>query len=299
MYRVSNYSIRDIEQLSGIKAHTIRIWEQRYNFIEPKRTETNIRFYNDEDLKLILNISLLKENGFKISRISKMASEDLKEEVQRITDRKIGQSEQIQALTIAMLELDENRFEKIITTNILQIGFERTVLLIIVPFFKKVGILWQTGAITPAHEHFISNLTRQKIIVAIDGQVIDRITDKKFLLFLPEGELHEISLLISSYLIKTKNHKVIYLGQNLPFKDLKEVYQIHQPQYLLSVFTSYPYTNDVQSYINKLSESFPKSTIFLTGLQLIGNDFQLPKNIRLLNKLEDLITFLDDIDSLV
>ena len=194
---MSHYSIKDIEQLSGIKAHTLRIWEQRYNFIKPKRTNTNIRFYDDEDLKLVLNIALLKDNGHKISRICNMPKEELSLEVRRLMEKNLGFPEQIQGLTLCMLELDEDRFEKILSTNILQLGFERTMMNLIYPFFQKIGVLWQTGSISPAQEHFISNLIRQKIMVAIDGQVVHP-TDynKKFLIYLPENEMHEISLLV-------------------------------------------------------------------------------------------------------
>jgi len=292
---VSYYSIKDIEQLSGIKAHTLRIWEQRYNFIKPKRTDTNIRYYDDQDLKLVLNISLLKDNGHKISRICRMPEEDLRLEVQQLMEKKLGFPEQIQALTLAMLDLDEERFEKTISTNILQIGFERTMMNLIHPFFQKIGILWQTGSITPAQEHFISCLIRQKIIVAIDGQVVNPINyHKKYLLFLPENELHEISLLFSAYIIKSRNNKIIYLGQNVPHADLQSIYSLHIPDYILTVMTSFPLLHDVQSYIHKLSASFKNSRILISGNQVIAQDFDLPENVVLLNKLQDIIDFCDE-----
>ncbi len=193
---MSSYSIKDLEQLSGIKAHTLRIWEQRYNFIIPKRTDTNIRYYDDKDLKLILNVSLLRENGYKISKIADMDQEQIAGAVLEITEKNFSFSDQIHSLVLAMIDLDEERFEKIMSTNILQTGFENTMLSIIFPFLSKIGVLWQTGSITPAQEHFISNLIRQKLIVAIDGcYVPSKEINNKYLLFLPEGELHEISLL--------------------------------------------------------------------------------------------------------
>ena len=292
---MSHYSIKDIEQLSGIKAHTLRIWEQRYNFIKPKRTDTNIRYYDDQDLKLVLNISLLKDNGHKISRICSMPTEDLHLEVQQLMEKKMGFPEQIQALTLAMLELDEERFEKTISTNILQIGFERTMMNLVYPFFQKIGILWQTGSITPAQEHFISNLVRQKIIVAIDGQVINPLNyHRKYLLFLPENELHEMSLLFSAYIIKSRNNKVIYLGQNVPHSNLMSIYYDHNPDYILTVMTTNPPLNEAQSYIYKISESFKSSTILVSGHQVVGQDMDLPKNVVLLNKLHDLIDFCEE-----
>ncbi len=291
---MSHYSIKDIEQLSGIKAHTLRIWEQRYNFIKPKRTITNIRYYDDEDLKLVLNISLLKDHGHKISRICSMTEEDLQDEVKRLMEKKLGFPEQIQSLTLSMLELDEDRFEKILSTNILQIGFERTMMKLIYPFFQKIGILWQTGAITPAQEHFISNLVRQKIIVAIDGQVVSNSNyHRKFLLYLPENELHEISLLFSAYIIKSRNNKVIYIGQNVPHEDLVNVYKDHNPDFLLTVMTTYPSAREVQSYIYQISQSFQNSTILISGHQVVGQDMDIPDNVYLLHKLQDLIEFCD------
>jgi len=291
---VGSYSIKDLEHLSGIKAHTLRIWEQRYHFINPKRTDTNIRYYDDNNLKLILNVALLKDNGYKISKIAEMSQEERQREVMRLTERNQKFPEQIHVLTLAMIDLDEDRFEKIMATNILKLGFENTMLNIIYPFLSKIGILWQTGAINPAQEHFISNLIRQKLIVAIDGQFIHPNEQvPKYLLFLPEGELHELSLLFSSYLIKSRKNKVIYLGQSLPFTDLESVYNVHQPEYLLTVITTTPKPRNIQHYVNKLSASFPLSTILLSGCQVIGQDLQLPENVHIFVRTEDLIALLD------
>ncbi len=295
---MSVYSIKDLEHLSGIKAHTLRIWEQRYGLVTPKRTETNIRYYDDKDLKLILNVSLLKENGFKISKIAQMSDEDLRDTVIKITEKSSKFPDQIQALTIAMIDLDEDRFEKIISTNTLQIGFERTMINIIYPFLVRIGFLWQTGAINPAQEHFISNLIRQKIIVAIDGQVFSPDSKtRKFLLFLPEGELHELSLLFSSYIIKSRNHKVIYLGQSLPYNDLVEAHKIHEPDYMMSVVTSTPGQDSIQDFIDKVSAKFTDTQILFSGYQVVGQDLNLPENTHSINKIEDLIDLVDEISA--
>ncbi len=292
---MSTYSIKDLEQLSGIKAHTLRIWEQRYNLLCPKRTDTNIRFYDDDDLKLILNVALLNDNGFKISKIASMDRSDMREEVMKLTDRSLTHDDQIHALTICMIEMDEERFEKILSTNILKLGFEQTMLNIIYPFMSKIGVLWQTGAINPAQEHFISNLVRQKLIVAIDGQVPSS-GGKKFLLFLPEGELHEISILFASYLIKNKGHKVVYLGQSTPNEDLSQVYEIHKPEYLLTVITTSPSAEYAQEYLNGLSERFSNAEILVTGYQVIGQDLTFPANVRQLNYIRDIKEFLEELE---
>ena len=291
---MSTYSIKDLEQLSGIKAHTLRIWEQRYNLLNPKRTDTNIRFYDDLDLKLILNVALLNDNGYKISKIASMDDKEMRAEVMKLTDRTLTHDDQIHALTICMIEMDEERFDKVLSTNILKLGFEQTMMNIVYPFMSKIGVLWQTGAINPAHEHFISNLVRQKLIVAIDGQVVSG-DGKKFLLFLPEGELHEISLLFASFLIKSKGNKVIYLGQNTPYDDLITVYNIHRPDYMMTVITTSPTSENAQEYLNLLAKNFSKTQILVTGYQVIGQDLVLPPNVMLMTLIRDIKVLLDEL----
>ncbi|MFA0961544.1 MerR family transcriptional regulator [Roseivirga sp. BDSF3-8] len=297
---MSTYSIKDLEHLSGIKAHTLRIWEQRYNFLNPKRTDTNIRYYDDKDLKLILNVSLLKDYGFKISKIAKMDEEQMLVEVIKITEKNLKYPDQIHALTLSMIDLDEDRFEKIMSTNILHLGFESTMINIIYPFLSKIGVLWQTGAINPAQEHFISNLVRHKIIVAIDGQFVSSSKEtSKYLFFLPEGELHELSLLFCYYLVKSRGYKGIYLGQTLPFEDLVSVYDIHKPEYIVSIFTSSPRQDEVQNYINKLSDSFSESQIILSGYQVAAGPVNLPDNCQSFSRIEEFISYISEIEQVL
>jgi MerR family transcriptional regulator, light-induced transcriptional regulator len=291
---VGQFSIKDLEHLSGIKAHTLRIWEQRYNIINPKRTETNIRYYDDDDLKRILNISLLNDHGFKISKIAQMPPEAITQEVMQITETPNRHSDQIQALTISMIQLDELRFEKRMATNILHHGFENTMMEIVIPFLLKIGMLWQTGAINPAHEHFITCLIRQKIIVAIDGLVTQYQDNRqKFMLFLPEGELHELTLLFAQYMIKARKHQVIYLGQNLPLEDLGVVSQIHEPDYMLCIITTAPGQAAIQDYINNLSKRFPTTQLLLTGWQVVGQNLKLPPQATILYSFKDLSSIID------
>lgn len=292
---MSNYSIKDLEQLSGIKAHTLRIWEQRYDILKPTRTDTNIRTYDDVDLKLVLNIALLKEHGYKISEIAQMSAESMAREVMVISDKQMNYPDQIHALTISMLDLDEERFEKIISTNTLQFGFENMMTNIIHPFLSRIGTLWMTGSIGPAQEHFISNLIRQKIIVAIDGQLPSlKVGAKKYLLFLPEGELHETSLLFANYLVRARQNKVVYLGQSLPFEELVFAYNVHKPDYLFTVITSVPAQDEIQKYVYKLAHTFPNTKILITGYQVIGQDLDCPDNVEILTQVKHLISFAEE-----
>jgi len=292
---MSEYSIKDLEVLSGIKAHTLRIWEQRYNIIAPERTDTNIRKYTSEDLKLLLNISLLNQNGYKISKIAGMTPEQLYQEVIILTDKNSKYPDQIHALTLAMIDIDENRFEKVMARNILQFGLEKTMINIIHPFLTKVGLMWQTGSINPAQEHFMSNLIRQKLIVAIDGQYSNpKPNAKKFLLFLAEGEMHELNLLFTHYIIKSRQQKSIYLGQSLPFEDLVETCKNNKPDYLVTILTSVPGQNEIQKFIQKLSTTFSDCKVLLSGYQVIGQDLETPSNVTILNKVGDLMEMLEE-----
>ncbi len=292
---VGSYSIKDLENLTGIKAHTIRMWEQRYGILKPDRTDTNIRLYGPSELKMMLNIALLNNQGIKISKIAQMSHEEICAKVMETIYQTGNFENQINALTLAMIDLDEAQFEKIMATNILQYGFEKTMINIIYPFLIKIGTLWTTDAINPAQEHFITNLIRQKIIVAIDGQFEPRPNQKKFMLFLPEGELHEISLLFSYYIIKSRGHKVIYLGQSTPLSDLAQVYDIHKPDYILTIITSVPPEDDVQSYVNLLCKRFPGSHLLLSGYQIVGQDIQISDNATIINQIKDLIELVDDL----
>lgn len=291
---MSYYSIKDVENLSGIKAHTLRVWEQRYDILKPKRTDTNIRYYDDLDLKLILNISVLNKHGHKISHIAQMSEEELRAELIRLTEKSSDAQDKIQAFTLCMMDLDEERFEYLLSQSIKQMGFENTMLRVIFPFLQKIGILWLAGTINPAQEHFISHLIRQKIIVAIDGLKPNYTEGKKYMLFLPEGEWHELSLLFANYLLRSRKQRTIYLGQTVPLNDLKEAYKIYQPEFMFGVITSSPSFQQVQSYIYKLSESFPKIKIILSGNQVIGQGLDTPENILIIAKMEDLIDFIQE-----
>ncbi|MDB4285978.1 MerR family transcriptional regulator [bacterium] len=292
---MGSYSIKDLEKLSGIKAHTLRMWESRYGIINPQRTETKIRVFNDEELKKVLNISFLNHNGYKISRIAKMEAQEILGLVAKISSSNMEISNQLDSLTMAMINLDEMQFDKIVGTFTLQIGFERTMLELIFPFLRKIGVLWLTGNINPAHEHFIANLVRQKLIVASDGQVIPHTDNvRKYGLFLPEGELHEISLLFAYYLIKKRNCKAIYLGQNLPIADVEMVDSVYDPHYLLTFITSSPSGDKLLPYLLDLASRFPQKKVLVAGYGIKALKEKLPENMLYFNSIPELVEFIED-----
>lgn len=289
------YSIKDLEKLSGIKAHTIRIWEQRYDIVSPKRTQTNIRYYEDDDLKLLLNIALLNKNGIKISKIAKMDREEIAEKVSAISEINFENATQLDALTISMIEMDEYKFDRIVSTNIQQLGFERTMLEVIYPFLEKLSVLWLTGSINPAQENFMSYLIRQKIIVAIDKEpLVTGKHVKKFVIYLPEGEKQELSMLFMHYLVKSRRHQVIYIGQEMSLSDLKDAYDIHQPDYIFTMISETFTKEPIQSYVDKMGETFIESQILLTGYQVVKQPIEHAANVTILKSLHQMITFLNN-----
>src|SRR6478736_3074595 len=231
---MGKYSIKELERLSGIKAHTIRIWEKRYHVIDPERTATNIRLYSDEDLKKIINVSLLNSQGLKISKIASLSAHELSAHIIALSESKTSVDIPIDQLVVSMLDLDEEQFEKVLAHHIVNHGFEKTITGIVYPFLEKIGVLWQTGSITPAHEHFISNLIRQKLITAIAALPISQKNAPCVILFLPEGELHEMGLLFSHYLTRKKGFRTFYLGQSVPHEDLKKIQQLLRSRLLIT-----------------------------------------------------------------
>lgn len=294
---MGKYSISDIEKLSGIKSHTIRMWERRYDlrYLNTQRTDTNIRYYNDEDLKYMLNIALLVNNGMKISKVARMTKEEINAAVRKLTQTVISHDFEINSLVVAMSELDEARFDKQLTSCMMKYGVEQTVINIVYPFLSKIGILWQTGSINPAQEHFISNLIRQKLNVAIDGLVVpDLRMTKRYLLFLPEGELHEIGLLFANYLLRSRGNHTLYLGQTVPLGDLVETNKFYKADYIFTIITSAMRGESLAEYLKKLAALFPSTTLLVSGPPLKElNARKLPENITLLGDMEDTLSHLD------
>jgi MerR family transcriptional regulator, light-induced transcriptional regulator len=291
------YSIRDLENLSGIKAHTIRIWEKRYNLIEPHRTNTNIRYYTDYELKKILNVAVLNKHGIKISNIAKLNDVEMKEEIMRVSDANPDLKHAIDSLIIAMIDMDEIKFSSIISKSVSKKGFKGAMLDVIYPFLNRIGVMWQAGDVNPNQEHFVSYLIRQKVIAAIDDiSGVFRTDAKTFLLFLPEGEWHEIGLLFASYLIKETGHKVIYLGQSVPYKEVLATGATKQiDHFLLSVVTSQPEYNFI-SYLKDLGGAFPdKKILFFTSF-LKESAVDLPDNYRQLVCVPDLVGYLGELE---
>lgn len=295
---LGTFSIKDIEALTGVKCHTLRIWEQRYGIVVPKRSDTNIRYYDDQDLKKLLNISVLNENGFKISEIAKLTSEEIAAKVLELGTGTEEYKIHIRSFVAAMMSFDETGFHKLLNTYILQFGMEETFLKIVFPFLHEVGLFWQVGTIQPSHEHFVSNIIKQKLYVAIDGQ-IGKFNPgrKRFLLFLPESEKHSLGLLFANYIIRSRGHELLYLGQEVPLVDLREAFEKDSPDYILTMMVIPQPEMDKQEFVNFLVKNWPNSKILLTGPQFIQAPLAMHEQVVKIHTMQELIDLVSNLGS--
>ena len=291
------YSIKELEKLSGIKAHTIRMWEKRYNLIDPHRTQTNIRCYTDCDLKKILNVAVLNRHGIKISNIARLNEAELKEEIIRVSNVSHSHQNIVDSLIVSMIELDDYKLTGILEKSISKIGLKETAIEVLYPFLEKVGILWQAGDVNPVQEHFVSCLIRQKIIAATD-----RLPNtfnpkaKKFLLLLPEGEWHELGLLFAQYLLRESGHEVIYLGQSVPYSDVLATGATREFDHiLLSSTTNQPEFN-VITYLRDLGGAFPNKKILFFSSFMHEKSGELGQNHILFNTSREFVDYLSKLE---
>jgi DNA-binding transcriptional MerR regulator len=289
------FTIKDLENLSGIKAHTIRIWEQRYSFLSPNRTDTNIRIYSNDELKTILNIALLNKYGFKISHIDQMDDEELKTKIISLTNVEAQQERIVNELINYMIDIQFELFESILDDHISKRGVEKSITQIIFPFLERVGILWVTNRINPAQEHIITNIIRQKIILGIE-KVNSIFSSKKLcILFLPEGEHHEMGLLFMHYLLKTKGIKVIYLGANVPIKDIEYVCQLKSPDFIYTHLTSLANNFNFEKFLNFIGQKIPQQQTIISGQVTCSYKKKVPDNVQLKTSLGQVMEFISDL----
>lgn len=255
---MQEFSIKDLENYTGVKAHTIRIWEQRYGLLNPTRTESNIRKYSDKELKTLLNVSLLNQRGHKISEIARMPESKIAELIEEYSNSNQNEDAVMATLKLAMLNFDEKLFCSVVDLRISTHGMEHTYHQILVPFLREIGVLWMSSSICPAQEHFISNLIRQKLYAQTNRILLDEAAQdaETFVLYLPELEFHEISLIMLNYSLRSRGHRTIYLGQSVPLEDLYQVYQRIGQVRFVSLFTTHPNQVLLDSYLAKLIDNF-------------------------------------------
>jgi len=286
------FTIKDLENLSGIKAHTIRIWEQRYSFLKPKRTGTNIRNYSTDELKIVLNISLLNKYGFKISHIDRMSEEEMREKILSLSHAQAQQERIINELIQYMVDLDLDAFELLIDNFILARGIEKAITFIIFPFLERIGILWVTNHINPAQEHLVSNIIRQKLICGIESVRVHLHVKKSALLFLPEGEQHELGLLFIHYMLKSRGVKVLYVGTNAPFSDVEYVANLKKPDFLCMHLTAVAPNFNFDKFLQKIAIRLPAQEAIISGHVAQQYKKKPPKDVSLKKSLQEVIEYI-------
>ena len=290
----SVFSIKDLENLSGIKAHTIRIWEKRYDILQPMRTDTNIRLYDLASLQKLLNITLLHDYGYKISKIATYPQDKIPSLVREIISNKTAKSHAISEFKMAMMNFDQELFFNTYNWLIAEKSFKEVFHQVFIPLMNELGLLWQSDTITPAHEHFISYLIKQKLLINTEKLQILKQTklDKVFVLSLPMNEIHELGLMYLNYEILLHGYKTIYLGESMPIENLKDLKKHFDSIVFVSYLTVQPEKDIVDSYIQKMSDELLDDT---TELWYIGRMVEFIKK----EELSERITIFSSITELV
>lgn len=290
------FTIKDLENLSGIKAHTIRIWEQRYTFLRPQRTGTNIRYYNNDELKTLLNVALLNKYGFKISHIDKMDQAEMKDRILSLSQVQAQQERIINDLIQTMVDLDLENFEAILDNYIMARGIERSITQIIFPFLEKIGILWATNHVNPAQEHLVTNIIRQKLIVGIEKSVSTHMqVNKTILMFLPEGEHHELGLLFIFYLLRSRGIKVLYLGANVPIADIEYVVNVKRPDIAYTHLTSLANNFNFDKFVTNLSARVKGVPVVVSGQVTQQYRKPVPQGVHMKRSLPEVMEYISNL----
>ena len=290
----NNFSIKNLEHLSGIKAHTIRIWEKRYNLFEPERTDTNIRLYNLENLQKLLNVTLLNNNGYKISKIASLSQQEINENVHKLTINKNADDWSLGLFKLAMINFDQRLFTKTFNDLLEQFSFSEIFKNVFVPLMNELGVLWQTNSISPSHEHFITSLIKQKIHAMCEDlqQKYTRRTDRRFVLFLPDNEIHELGLLYLQYEVLNNGFQCVFLGQSVPIESLSNLIDIGEPITFISYFTIEPAQDKIESYLNTFNSEIIEnidSELWILGYQVQFISDEMPDKMRIFNSIDDVI----------
>jgi DNA-binding transcriptional MerR regulator len=287
------FSIKDLENLSGIKAHTIRIWEKRYNVLEPMRTETNIRSYDLVNLQKLLNITLLHQYGYKISVISKLPPKRIPELVNEIVSEKSAKTHAISAFKMAMINFDQRLFITTYNRLLSEKTFSEVFYDVLIPLINEIGLLWQTDTINPSHEHFISYLIKHKLIANIEKiQALEPTkTDKIFVLYLPDNEIHELGLLYVNYELMLKGYKTIYLGQSIPLNNLLDIKKYYSDIVYVCYATVEPNKSYITNYVTEIQKQIldNNTKLWLIGRQTENLKEDNLKNVKIFNSIEQLV----------
>ena len=294
----TEFTIKDLESFSGIKAHTIRIWEKRYNLLTPNRTDSNIRYYDISNLQKLLNVSLLNNHGLKISKIADLSESQILANVREVMSKNGIESQSSNMFKLAMLNFDETLFVKTYNGLLAKYSFREIVKKIFIPLLNEIGLLWQVSSITPAHEHFITNLIRQKIYTNIETVQLSEVSNnsKLFVLYLPLNEIHELGLLYLHYELLLHGYKSIYLGQSVPVSNLTDVTKVYDNCCFVSYLTVEPSKISVEAYMDTVADEVLQNSeneLWLLGHKVAdAASLTLKPNVKLFSNINDLLKLL-------
>jgi len=290
------FTISELQQFSGVKAHTIRIWEQRYQALSPERSEGNTRYYDNSQLRRLLNIVSLMDGNYKVSELCSMNDD----EIFKLLSLQLKNQEEennphehfVLQMIAAGMEYDEFYFEKLFSNCLLRFGLKDTYTKVIYPLLHRLGIMWRKDAMPPAQEHFVTNIIKQKLFTAIDGLPPAKTSRNSWLLFLPENEFHEIGLLFGYYMIRFSGRKAIYLGTNVPFESLKSAVSDIHPSHLFFFMVHHNMPEQSQKYLNALTKTFKETKIHLSGNEKLISQLKLGKETQWIQSVDELSTLL-------
>ncbi len=286
------YSIKDLETLSGVKAHTIRIWEKRYDLIQPKRTKTNIRYYTDRDLRKLLNVCFLYNKGYKISKIGQMDAETIKGKVSSYSRVNLSFEDQLDALLIFILELDSYNFNKVLDQHISQKGLEQTMEDLIYPLLDKLSIAWMSGSFLDVHESFVTQIIKSKIHFCTENIKEQPLAKPSFLCYLPPNEKQELSLLFFNYILRANGCKTINLGNEVNYKDLKYAIETCNPDFVFTIINEEITNMPLQNYLDQIKEDLGTAQLLLTGFQTMTPGIVWHDNIKVLESLKETMDYI-------
>ena len=292
------YSISDLEQLSGVHAHTIRMWEQRYNALKPHRSAGNTRYYDDEDLVKLLNIVSISQKGLKISKICALSQEDVHDLIEQDIQKTVSESQHFEFYITQLLgfgmSYNEVAFDDLLTKCIKENNLTETYISVIYPMLVRLGLMWRKDSICAAQEHFLSNIIRQKICVAINDLPLPSNDRNAWVLFLPQDEEHEIGILFANYLLRQSGKRVIYLGSRVPLASVKEVITLNNVECLMFFMVQAKLANEAQQYVDELSSTFEDLKIYLAGSQKLIENIHLPKHVKWLRGIKEFEVLVND-----
>lgn len=287
----SVFAIKDLENLSGIKAHTIRMWERRYDILQPARTDINTRYYDIENLQKLLNVVLLLKYGFKISRLGTMNGQEIDALVREVRSNKYDKNHVSHLFKVAMMTFDQNLFMDTYELLLKERSFRQVFFEYFIPLLDDIGILWQTRTINPAHEHFISNLIRLKILSNTDALIKKPVdaNGRVYALFLPLGEIHELGLLYLNFELVSQGHRTIYLGENMPVESLERFKTLFNRVTYVTYATVAPTKQEFSAYLDELKSTVlsPETEIWVLGAMIYNEPRPVNPQIKFFDSLKD------------